>query len=302
MARRSWFRRKVERSQQDIRANAERVPSDLFTKCPRCGEILYQKDLEKDLKVCKKCAYHFRLTAEERLDLLLDEGSFQPYDFGLETGDPLDFPEYREKLAGDRARTGLDEAVVAGRGAVEGTPTAICVTDFHFRAGSMNSVVGEVIARTLDEAIQARLPIILVSGSGGGARMQEGLLSLMQMAKTTASLVRLDEAGLLSIVILTDATMGGVLASWASLGDVTLAEPGAMIGFSGERVAAKVQTERPPDNFRTAEFSFEHGMIDRVTPRSELKATVGKLLAMTQPDRALAGSGQGGSPGRSTRL
>ncbi|HET6382805.1 MAG TPA: acetyl-CoA carboxylase carboxyltransferase subunit beta [Armatimonadota bacterium] len=287
MARRSWFSRAAGRSGRDARANAERVPSDLFEQCPNrsCGIFLYRKELEKDLKVCKKCGYHFPLTAVERINLLLDEGTFEAFEFNLKTGDPLGFPGYRETLERYRAKTGMQEAIIAGRGLVGGTNAAICVTDFSFLAGSMNSVVGETIARTLEEAAAARAPIILVSGSGGGARMHEGLLSLMQMAKTAAALERYDRAGMLSICILTDYTMGGVLASWASLGDVILAEPGANVGFTGGRVAAKVQTERPPENFRTAEFSFEHGMIDRVTPRSQLKETIARLLSISAADK-----------------
>lgn len=290
MARRSWFRRASEQSGADARASAEQVPKDLAVKCPNraCGQILLQKELEKDLKVCKKCGYHFRLTAQERLDQLLDEGSFKEYTFNLETADPLHFPGYPEKLVRHQEKTGLREAVIAGCGSIGGSPTAIYITDYHFMAGTMNSVVGETLARTLEEAASAGLPAILVSGSGGGARMEESLLSLMQMAKTAAALARFDKAGLLSICILTDSTMAGIYASWASLGDIILAEPGATIGFTGERVAAKVQTEREPDNFRTAEFNFEHGMIDRVIPRLQLKETLQNLLAMDRRRRGEA--------------
>lgn len=287
MARRSWFRRASEQSGADARASAEQVPRDLAVKCPNraCGQILLQKELEKDLKVCKKCGYHFRLTAQERLDQLLDEGSFKEYAFNLETCDPLHFPGYPEKLVRHQEKTGLREAVIAGCGSISGVPTAIFITDYHFMAGTMNSVVGETLARTLEEAASARLPAILVSGSGGGARMEESLLSLMQMAKTASALARFDGAGLLSVCILTDSTMAGIYASWASLGDIILAEPGATIGFTGERVAAKVQTEREPDNFRTAEFNYEHGMIDQVIPRLQLKETLQKLLAMDRRAR-----------------
>ena len=291
MARRSWFRRGGDSPGNSLRDNVERVPSDLFVKCPNkdCGEILIQKELDKDLKVCKKCGHHFRLTARERLAQLLDEGSFQPFEFGLKTGDPLGFPGYREKLERHQARTGMSEAVLAGRGAIGGRQLVVVVTDYHFMAGTMNSVVGETIARSIEEAIAAKLPVLLVSGSGGGARMEESLLSLMQMAKTSAALARFDRAGLLSICLLTDSTMAGIFASWASLGDVILAEPGAMVGFTGERVAAKVQTEREPDNFRTAEFNFEHGMIDRVVPRSQLKETLQNLISVDACRREVIG-------------
>jgi acetyl-CoA carboxylase carboxyl transferase subunit beta len=278
---RPWFRKATEHT-VDARASSDRVPSDLAVKCPnsQCGQILLQKELEKDLKVCKKCGYHFRLTAQERLDMLLDEGSFQAYEFGLKTGDPLCFPGYPDKLFRHQKRTGMSEAVVAGSGLIGGHPAAICVTDYNFMAGTMNSVVGETLARTLEKASESRLPALLVSGSGGGARMEESILSLMQMAKTAAAMERFSEDRLLSICILTDSTMAGIFASWASLGDVILAEPGATIGFTGERVAAKVQTEKEPANFRTAEFNYEHGMIDQVTPRSQLKETVERLLAV----------------------
>ncbi|MCA1594987.1 MAG: acetyl-CoA carboxylase carboxyl transferase subunit beta [Chloroflexi bacterium] len=293
MARRGWFGRARSRA-EDARVRVQQVPEDVATKCPNraCGQILLQKELEKDLKVCKKCQYHFRLTAQERVEMLLDEDGFIPFHFGLQTGDPLGFPDYLPKVAKDREETGLDEAVLAGIGTIDGHRAALAITDFRFRAGSMNSVVGETIVRTLEESMAHRIPAILISGSGGGARMQEGLLSLMQMPRTAAALARFDRAGLLSICVLTDPTMGGVFASWAALGDIILAEPGAMIGFSGERVAAKVQTERPPENFRTAEFAFEHGMIDSVTPRSQLRETLVNLLSLNDR-RAAAAPGSG---------
>jgi acetyl-CoA carboxylase carboxyl transferase subunit beta len=291
MARRSWFRRVQEQSPAELKASARRVPADLAVKCPNraCSQILLQKELETNLKVCKKCGYHFRLGARERIELLIDEESFEPFEFGLLTTDPLEFPGYREKLNRHRANTGLDEAFVAGRGQVGGYPVVICVTDFDFIRGTMNSVIGEAIARSLDEATAAGLPAILISGSGGGARMEEGLLSLMQMAKTASSLAAFDADGFLSICILTDSTMAGVFASWASLGDIIFAEPGAMVGFTGERVAATVQTERVPDNFRTSEFNFEHGMIDQVVHRSQLKDTLTKVLSVIRARSAMAG-------------
>jgi acetyl-CoA carboxylase carboxyl transferase subunit beta len=291
MTKRPWFRKTQEDPARESRVNTAQVPTDVAAKCPNreCGQILLQKELEKDFKVCKKCGYHFRLTAQERVAQLLDESSFTPFEFDLRTDDPLNFPGYRDKLARHQQRTGMIEAVLAGRGSILGHAVAISITDYHFMAGTMNSVVGETISRTLEEAFAAGLPVVLVSGSGGGARMEESILSLMQMAKTSAAMARFHGAGLLSICLLTDSTMAGIFASWASLGDVILAEPGAVIGFTGERVAAKVQTEREPDNFRSAEFNFEHGMIDRVTPRSQLRETIGKLLSVN--------SLRGGVPG-----
>jgi acetyl-CoA carboxylase carboxyl transferase subunit beta len=274
-----WFQRKLgAASKRSLQAKVESIPDGLWAACPRCRELLFARELERNLKVCKKCNYHFRLTAAERLELLLDPDSFQEWDACLRTVDPLQFPSYDATLAKHQGNTGMSEAVLSGEGRMEGIALGIAVTDSHFMMGSMGSVVGERITRAIERSIERELPVLLVSGSGGGARMHEGLLSLMQMAKTSAALARLRQSGLLCLVLLTDPTMGGVFASWASLGDVLIAEPGALIGFAGQRVSQQMGVMKPPANFQTAEFQFEHGMIDLVCPRKELRETLVRLL------------------------
>jgi acetyl-CoA carboxylase carboxyl transferase subunit beta len=251
----------------------------LWSQCPRCREIIFTPELERNLKVCRKCNYHFRLTARERLDLLLDEGSFIERDASLVTVNPLEFRGYSESLGRYQGITNLPEAALSGEGSVDGLPVTIAVTDSHFLMGTMASVVGERITRTIERATDLGIACVLVSGSGGGARMQEGLLSLMQMAKTAGALARHHRLGLLAVVILTDPSMAGVLASWGSLGDVILAEPGAMIGFAGQRVSQQAGVHKVPSDFQTAEFQLKHGQVDRVCPRRELRETVAKVLA-----------------------
>jgi acetyl-CoA carboxylase carboxyl transferase subunit beta len=275
----SWFGgKRTTYSKRSLQEKVEAIPEGLWTQCPKCQQILFTRELEKNLKVCMKCDYHFRLTACERIAMLLDEGSFVERDAGLRTTDPLQFPQYDESLARYQKATGLSEAVVSGEGCLNGLPLSLAVTDSHFLMGSMATVVGERITRAIERAIEREIAVLLISGSGGGARMHEGLLSLMQMAKTSGALARLQQAGLLAIVLLTDPSMAGVMASWGSLGDVILAEPGAQIGFTGQRVSKQAQVTKAPDNFQTAEFQLQHGMIDRVVPRRELKETIGKLL------------------------
>jgi acetyl-CoA carboxylase carboxyl transferase subunit beta len=274
-----WFQRKLGgASKRSLQAKVEAIPDGLWTQCPRCQELLFTRELERALKVCKKCSYHFRLTAAERLELLLDPDTFREWDAGLRTVDPLQFPDYDEALAKYQRNSGMTEAILSGSGQIDNLPLGIAVTDAQFLMGSMGSVVGERITRTIERSIDQEMPVLLVSGSGGGARMHEGLLSLMQMAKTSAALARLKEAGLLCVVLLTDPTMGGVFASWASLGDVLIAEPGAMIGFAGQRVSQQTSVMKPPADFQTAEFQFKHGMIDLVCPRKELRDTLIRLL------------------------
>lgn len=263
-------------------AEKREIPEGLWTKCPDCSELLYNKELERNLHVCNKCGHHFRMGAMERLNMLTDSGSFKPYE-ELEAKDPLGFVSYKEKLLKSRAKSKLKDAIITGEATIEGYPAVIGVMDYNFMLGSMGSVVGEQVARAVERAIEKRLPLVIVCASGGGARMQEGMLSLMQMAKTSAALARLDEAGLFYLSILTDATMAGVLASFASLGDIILAEPGAMIGFAGPRVIEQTIREKLPAGSHTAEFAFQHGLVDRIVQRKDLKATVGKLLAFHQP-------------------
>jgi acetyl-CoA carboxylase carboxyl transferase subunit beta len=256
------------------------APADAWTKCPACESQIFNKQLERNLRVCPTCAHHFRMSVGERIDLLLDDRSFQERDAGLESGDPLAFHDqkpYPDRLEGARVKTGLREAAVWGIGTIDGRRVAIGLFDFRFMGGSMGSVVGEKLARCFEAALAERIPAIVVSASGG-ARMQEGTLSLLQLAKTTAPLTRLDLAGIPFISVLTDPTTGGVLASFASLGDVIVAEPRALIGFAGARVASGTIGEDLPEGFQSAEFLLEHGFVDLVVPRSELRSTLSRLL------------------------
>jgi len=262
-------------------AKKKDIPSGLWVKCEDCGEIIYNKQLEENLKVCPKCAYHFTLGAQERIKTLLDSASFLEYDANMASQDPLSFvgvKNYGDKVKEDQKATGLKEAAVTGEGTINGKKVACCITDSRFIMGSMGSVVGEKIVRTFEKAIKARLPVIIVSGSGGGARMYEGMLSLMQMAKTSAAVARHKEAGLLYISVLTNPTMAGVMASFASLGDVIVAEPKALIGFTGPRVIEQTIHQKLPKGFQRSEFLLEHGLIDVVVHRKNLKDTLSQLL------------------------
>ncbi len=257
------------------------IPDGLWTKCEGCGEIVYNKTLKQNLLVCHKCNYHFTISARERIDLLLDEGSFQEYDAGMKSADPLGFQgvrSYTDKLAADQKATGLNEAAITGEGLLEKKKVIIAVTDSRFIMGSMGSVVGEKITRAVEAATRKRLPVIIVSGSGGGARMYEGMLSLMQMAKTSAAIGRHRDAGLLFVSVLTNPTMAGVMASFASLGDVVIAEPKALIGFTGPRVIEQTIRQRLPEGFQQSEFMLKHGMLDMIVGRKDLKATLEKLI------------------------
>lgn len=258
------------------------MPEGLWTKCEDCGEIIYNKVLEENLRVCPKCQYHFVLSAPQRIAHLTDEGSFKAFEDGLKSVDPLGFKgpkgSYLEKLKEDQALTNLQEAALCGTAAVGGKKVVLSVTDSRFMMGSMGSVVGEKITRAIETATQDKLPVVIVSGSGGGARMQEGMLSLMQMAKTSAALAKQDDAGLLFISVLTNPTMAGVMASFASLGDVILAEPKALIGFTGPRVIEQTIHQRLPQGFQRSEFLLEHGLVDLVVHRKMLKSTIAQLL------------------------
>lgn len=256
--------------------------TDAWTMCPSCESQVFNRQLERSLRLCPSCGHHFRMSVGERIDLILDAGSFEERDAGLEALDRLGFHDdkpYPDRLEAARIKTGLRDAVVWGVGEIEGRRVAIGIFDFRFMGGSMGSVVGEKLARCFETALVERIPAVVVSASGG-ARMQEGTLSLMQLAKTTAPLVRLDDAGIPFISVLTDPTTGGVLASFASLGDVVLAEPKALIGFAGARVASGTVGEELPEGFQTAEFLFEHGFVDAIVPRTELRATLGRLLRL----------------------
>jgi acetyl-CoA carboxylase carboxyl transferase subunit beta len=253
------------------------IPAGVWAKCPKCGATVYHRDLVRNLKVCPACGFHHRLTAEERLAATVDEGTFEEHDAGIISGDPLRFEGYADKLREAREKTGGADAVITGVGAIEGARTALAALDFAFMGGSMGSVVGEKIARIAERAVAQRLPLVVFSASGG-ARMQEGALSLMQLAKTSAAIARLHEARLPYLSVMCDPTTGGVTASFAFQGDVILAEPGAMIGFAGRRVIEQTIRRKLPDHFQTAEFCLEHGLIDMVVPRPAMRATLGRLL------------------------
>ncbi len=268
-----------------VKVKKRDIPEGLWTKCDECGEIIYNKALEENLKVCPKCQYHFTLTAHERIQQLTDSGTFQEFDGGLRSMDPLKFKgpkTYAEKVQLDQAATGMHEAAISGEGKLEGKRICLTVTDSRFIMGSMGSVVGEKITRAVERSIRGRLPLVIVSGSGGGARMYEGLFSLMQMSKTSVALAAHHDAGLSFISVLTDPTMAGVMASYASLGDIVIAEPRALLGFTGPRVIEQTIRQRLPEGFQRSEFLLEHGQIDKVVHRKQLKSTIAQLISYMQ--------------------
>ncbi|WP_155592769.1 acetyl-CoA carboxylase, carboxyltransferase subunit beta [Lysinibacillus cavernae] len=276
MAIRSLFsgnRKKKEDGQEKA------FPEGLMTKCPECRHIQLTKELEKNHKVCTKCNHHFKMTAQERVEYFLDEGSFESMDDHLQTGNPLNFPAYVEKISADQEKTGLNEAVLTGVGTIDGVEIVVAIMDSHFRMGSMGSVVGEKITRAVEKATELGVPFIIFTASGG-ARMQEGVLSLMQMAKTSVALKRHSDQGLLFISILTHPTTGGVSASFASVGDINIAEPQALIGFAGRRVIEETVREKLPSDFQTAEFLLEHGQLDAIFHRKDLRKQVSLLVKM----------------------
>ncbi|MBI4432163.1 MAG: acetyl-CoA carboxylase carboxyltransferase subunit beta [Candidatus Omnitrophica bacterium] len=257
------------------------MPEGLWTKCEECGETIYSKTLEEDFKICPKCDYHFTLSAPERIAQLMDENTFKEMDKHLRSGDPIKFrgpKAYVAKLKEDSEATGLVDAVITGEGLLEGVRTAMGVTDSRFIMGSMGSVVGEKLTRVIEHATDERLPLVIVSGSGGGARMYEGMFSLMQMAKTSQAIAKHHEAGLLFVSVLTNPTMAGIMASFASLGDIIIAEPKALIGFTGPRVIEQTIRQKLPDGFQTSEFLLEHGMIDKIIHRKQLKPFLRQLI------------------------
>ncbi len=253
------------------------IPIGKWVKCEECKEIIYKEELRNNLNICPVCGHYFRMHIDRRLELVVDEGTYKKFDLDIETTNPLNIEEYPKKLKALREKTGLKEAVACGTGKINGEEVVICIMDSGFLMGSMGIVVGEKITYAIEQAIEKRLPLIIFSVSGG-ARMQEGIISLMQMAKTTAALTKLDEAGLLYISVLTDPTYGGVTASFASLGDIILAEPKAMIGFAGQRVIEQTIGESLPEGFQTAEFLLEHGFIDKIVERKDLKNVISNLI------------------------
>jgi acetyl-CoA carboxylase carboxyl transferase subunit beta len=257
------------------------VPEGLWIRCPGCKNTIFRQEMEGRLYVCPECDHHFHMPARERVKSLLDQDSFEEWFANLRSVDPLGFCDripYAERLQQEQAKTGMPEAAVVGRGYIRGRPVVLGITDFAFMAGSMGSVVGEKLTRAIEEATRLKLPLIIVSGSGGGARMQEAILSLMQMAKVSAALARFDSAGGLYISVLTNPTMGGAAASFATLGDFNLAEPKALIGFAGQRtIWATVRLELP-EGFQTSEFLLQHGFIDRIVHRKDLRTELARLI------------------------
>lgn len=258
------------------------MPEGLWTKCPECGAMLHTLELKQHLQTCHHCGYHFLMDSRERIGLLADPGSFEETGQGLVSANPLGFSNYREKIAAMREKTGLDDAVVTGKLTMGGQPAMIAVMDFKFFAGSMGSVVGEKITRAVEQAIAEKRGVIIVSASSG-ARMQEGMLSLMQMAKTCGALARLSEAHLPYISVMTHPTTGGVTASFATIGDINLAEPKCMIGFAGPRVVKETTHQNLPPGFQTAEFMLDHGLVDAIVPRAKLRDKLAQLLAFMMP-------------------
>jgi len=279
----SWFRRDkpADENLPTLENGERRVRTEgLWQKCEGCRQIIWKKDLEANWNVCPKCNWHSRIDAVTRVKLLIDDGEFEEFDSDLRSSDPLGFVDakpYSERLEGMQRSTKMSDALLSATGSLAGRPVQICSMDVRFIGGSMGSVVGEKIARAIDRSIARRTPLIIVSASGG-ARMQEGAISLMQMAKISAGLMRLDEARLPYISLLTDPTTGGVTASYAMLGDLNIAEPGALIGFAGPRVIEQTIRQKLPEGFQRSEFLLKHGMLDAVVPRLELKPYIARAL------------------------
>ncbi len=260
------------------------IPVGKWIKCNKCGEILYKDDVRKNFSVCPACGAYFRMHINKRIETIIDEGTYKKLDFNIETVNPLELDDYMKKLSDLRKKTGINEAVDCSIGKINGEEAVICIMDSGFLMGSMGSVVGEKITLATEKAIELRLPLIIFCTSGG-ARMQEGIISLMQMAKTTAAISKLNNEGLLYISVLTDPTYGGVTASFASIADIVLAEPGAMIGFAGKRVIEQTIGESLPEGFQTADFLLEHGFIDKIVERKDLKNTLSTLIKFHKKEK-----------------
>ena len=289
----AWFD-KIKRPRIALKSGKTKIPEGLWVKCDKCKEIIFRNELEKNLKVCPKqdCNYHYRLTAKERIDLLVEKFSFEELDQNLAASDPLKFRDskkYKDRLKTYQKKTGQKDAMVSGEGKINRHTVQVCAFDFFFMGGSMGSVIGEKITRAINRAIEKRHPLLIVSCSGG-ARMQEGILSLMQMAKTSSALSRLAKHRLPYISILADPTTGGVTASIAMLGDVILSEPGALIGFAGPRVIEQTIRQKLPNGFQRSEFLLDHGFIDKVVHRKHLKKTVSTLLDCFMSQKRLVGN------------
>lgn len=294
-AMRDFFQRRGKfrpEAAEDDRTDLQ-IPEDLWIKCPRCGEMIYSRELERSDQVCPKCNYHFRLRARQRIAHLTDPGSFVEWHQTVRPRDPLTFADgsgtYDAKLEQTQSKSGEPEALIVGRATIEGRPLTLAVSDFDFLGASMGSVYGEKLVRAVELAEERREPLLTVSSSGG-ARMHEGLFSLMQMAKTVAALARLGRAGVPHLAVLADPCYGGVTASYATVADTIIAEPGAMIGFAGPRVIEQITRQKLPEGFQTAEFLLEHGMIDRIVPRGELRPMLATLLRLHAPSGTPAGA------------
>jgi acetyl-CoA carboxylase carboxyl transferase subunit beta len=292
----AWFKKEKTTFKTPAADRKFQVPEGLWVKCDNCKEIIYKKEVAANANVCPKCNYHFRISARERLDALFDEGRYREFDADIEPVDALEFVDikpYRERIETYQAQTGLKDAVINAEGLMGGLPVVISVMEYGFMGGSMGSVVGEKVTRAAEKALDVQCPLIVISCSGG-ARMQEGALSLMQMAKISAALARLDDAGLPYLSILTDPTTGGVTASFAMLGDLNIAEPKALIGFAGPRVIEQTIRQKLPVGFQRAEFLVEHGMVDFIVERAQMRETVIRCLrfltATPRPERARAGA------------
>ncbi len=290
----AWFR-KQRRAKRPVGERKLDIPAGLWKKCANCREIVYEKEIRENNSVCPKCGYHFRISARERLTLLFDDDRWQELDPELRPVDSLAFVDtkrYRDRIADYQERSGLKDAVITAEGRLGGMPLTIAAMEYGFMGGSMGSVVGEKITRAIEHALSRRMPVVIVSCSGG-ARMQEGTQSLMQMAKISAALARLDEAALPFISVLTDPTTGGVTASFAMLGDLNIAEPRALIGFAGPRVIEQTIREKLPEGFQRSEFLVKNGMLDMVVERSELKSTLERVLRLLTGRSAAASDERG---------
>ncbi len=275
----AWFRKKKALTASVVKKNVQ-VPEGVWTKCKNCQEIIYAKEVQRNLNVCPKCDYHFRIGARERIDLILDEGTFVEMDAKMRSVDFLDFKDtkkYKDRIKASIKKVGDGDAVICGEGDLDGLPVVVAVFDFSFMGGSMGSVVGEKITRAIEKGLETNAPVLIFSSSGG-ARMQESIMSLMQMAKTSAALAKLKAAGIPFISVLTDPTTGGVTASFAMLGDLNIAEPRALIGFAGPRVIEQTIRQTLPEGFQRSEYLLEHGMVDMIIPRKEMKQKLSELL------------------------
>ena len=273
--------KKRENPEEEENIQKGDIPIGKWVKCEKCKEIIYKETLHQNYSVCPNCNNHFRLSSRRRVAQIIDEGTFLEFDLNLPDNNPLHLEEYVKKLEVLREKTGIDEAVKCGTGKINGEDVVLCVMDSNFFMGSMGKIVGEKITYSIEKAIELKLPIIIFCVSGG-ARMQEGMISLMQMAKTSSAISKLNEAGLLYISVLTDPTYGGVTASFAMLGDIILAETNAMVGFAGPRVIKQTINQDLPEGFQTSEFLLEHGFVDKVVPRSEMKDTLHKLILLNK--------------------